>query len=332
VPTTNRDLGELLALEAECTEGVREKAFRRASRRAYTWPVEATSLEDLTELASVGPFLARVMGEWIAAERKGPKPPPIRADFITLAEARRMKLPKMRGDLQMHTTWSDGGSPLAEMALAAGERGYEYIAITDHSHGLRIVNGLDEAALVRQAREIERTNVDGLRILRSIEMNLSPTGEGDLDPVALLQLDLVLGSFHSQLRKKEDQTERYLAAIANPYVHVLGHPRGRIYNYRMGLEADWRRVFAAAAAADKAVEIDCYPDRQDLNVSLLKIAREEGVRISIGTDAHHYPQLEWIDLGIAAAVKAKIPGDRILNLMHVDDLLAWTASLRGRAA
>jgi histidinol phosphatase-like PHP family hydrolase len=246
-----------------------------------------------------------------------------------------MKLPQLRGDLQMHTTWSDGGSPLAEMAEAAAARDYEYIAITDHSAaGLRIVKGLDEAALQRQAKEIEAVNADfdTLRILRSIEMNLSPTGEGDLEPSALAQLDVVLGSFHSQLRKTEDQTERYLAAIANPYVHILGHPRGRIYNYRLGLTADWPRVFAAAAAADKAIEIDSYPDRQDINVALLKLARKEGVRVSIGTDAHHYPQLEWIDLGVAAAMKAKIPLDRIVNLMPVDQLLGWTAALRERAA
>jgi putative hydrolase len=101
-----------------------------------------------------------------------------------------------------------------------------------------------------------------------------------------------------------------------------------IYNFRLGLPADWSRVFAAAAAADKALEIDCYPDRQDLNVELLKLAAKEGVRISIGTDSHWHPQLEWIDLGIAAAMKAKIPKDRILNLMSADELVAW-ASRRG---
>jgi putative hydrolase len=330
VLVTNADIAELLALEAERAEGVKVKAFKRASRRAFTWPVEAATLDDLTELESVGPFLARVIGEWIAdGKRPDEPPPPLRRDFITLAEVRRTKRFDVRGDLQMHSTWSDGGSSIAEMADAAAERGYEYIAMTDHSHGLRIVKGLDEAALDRQGEEIAA--VDKIRVLRSIEMNLTPAGEGDLDPRALAKLDIVLGSFHSQLRKKEDQTERYLAAIANPHVDVLAHPRGRIYNYRLGLTADWSRVFAAAAAADRALEIDSYPDRQDLNVELLKLARKEGVRISIGTDAHWHPQLEWIDLGIAAAVKAKIPRDRILNLMPVDDLLAWTASHRDRA-
>src|SRR5687767_4284206 len=107
-------------------------------------------------------------------------------------------------------------------------------------------------------------------------MNLSPSGTGDMDTSALAQLDLVLGSFHSALRREEDQTERYLAAVRNPHVHVLGHPRGRIYNYRLGLRADWKHVFDEAARLDKAVEIDAYPDRQDLNLDLLKIARHSG--------------------------------------------------------
>src|SRR3954449_10472935 len=134
----------------------------------------------------------------------------------------------------------------------------------------------------------------------------------------------------SASRKKEDQTERYLAALRNPDIQILGHPRGRIYNFRMGLKADWPRVFALAAKLDKAVEIDSYPDRQDLNVALLKIARKEGVRISLGTDAHHADQLEFIELGLAAALKARIPADRIINFMGLTSLHAWVAKLRRR--
>src|SRR5207237_111225 len=111
------------------------------------------------------------------------------------------------------------------------------------------------------------------RVLRSIEANLNPRGEADLDRCALSKLDLVVGSFHSKLREQQDQTERYLAALQNPSVHILGHPRGRIYNHRLGLTADWAGVFACAARLDKAVEIDSYPDRQDLNVELLRLAR-----------------------------------------------------------
>jgi histidinol phosphatase-like PHP family hydrolase len=223
------------------------------------------------------------------------------------------------------------------MATAGKERGYEYIGITDHSKGLKIAGGIDEASLRAQGREIATANKSVLRcsenltVLRSIEMNLNPRGEGDMNPRSLAGLDLVLGSFHSALRVTGDQTGRYVAALRNPHIQILGHPRGRIYNYRLGLSADWARVFAEAAKLDKALEIDCYPDRQDLNVSLLKLARAEGARISLGTDAHHPWQLEFIDLGLGAAMRAKIPFDRIVNFMTIRVLRNWIAAVRERS-
>src|SRR5579872_1718805 len=139
-----------------------------------------------------------------------------------------------------------------------------------------------------------RRDAGGFRILRSVELNLFPIGTGDMDQAALDHLDLVLGCFHSALRRKEDQTERYLAALRNSSIHILGHPRGRIYNFHLGLSADWAKVFALAAKLDKAVEIDCYPDRQDLSLDLLGIARREGCRISLGTDSHGPSQLKFM--------------------------------------
>ena len=120
-------------------------------------------------------------------------------------------------------------------------------------------------------------------------------------------------------------------ALRNPHIQILGHPRGRIYNYRPGLKADWPRVFAEAARLDKAVEIDCYPDRQDLNLSLLKLARREDCRVSLGTDAHHPWQLEFIDLGLAAALKAKIPAQRIINFMSILQLREWVGRVRAQS-
>jgi histidinol phosphatase-like PHP family hydrolase len=232
----------------------------------------------------------------------------------------------------MHTLWSDGSGTVAEMAGAAAERKYEYIAITDHSKGLKIAGGIDERALARQGAEIdswnEGKNGGSLQILKSIELNLSPGGQGDMEPAALARLDFVLGSFHSALRKTDDQTDRYLAALANPEINVLGHPRGRIYNFRLGLKADWSRVFAEAVRRDKAVEIDSYPDRQDLNVGLLKLARKEGARISLGTDAHHPWQLEFIELGLAAALEARISPERIINFLSLSELKAWSGKRR----
>jgi histidinol phosphatase-like PHP family hydrolase len=223
------------------------------------------------------------------------------------------------------------------MADAARQRLYDYIAITDHSKGLKIAGGIDERALRKQSTEIAKLNSSASQlgrkftILRSLELNLNVRGEGDMSSASLSALDLVLGSFHSSLRMIDDQTDRYLAALRNPNIQILGHPRGRIYNYRLGLKADWPRVFAEAARLGKALEIDCYPDRQDLSVDLLKVAREHGVLISLGTDAHHRWQLEFIDLGLAAALRAKIPAQRIVNFMSMRNLKRWIQQLRDRS-
>ncbi|HEY4272094.1 MAG TPA: PHP domain-containing protein [Candidatus Udaeobacter sp.] len=344
---SNTDVAELLAQQAERETGILSRAFRRAARSAFLWPEEMCDLvvqnRPLTELRAIGPFIAKQIQKWIdKPPRRAKTVPAVRQDFISLAEARRLLATrpawqrKLRGDLQMHTRWSDGSGTIAEMAAAAKERSYEFIAITDHSKTLKIAGGIDERALKRQGTEIAKVNVTlskshaDLTVLRSIEMNLNPRGEGDMSSDALLDLDLILGSFHSALRKTEDQTERYLAALRNPQIHILGHPRGRVYNFRIGLKADWPRVFAEATRLDKALEIDCYPDRQDLNVKLLKIARDHGSRISLGTDAHHAWQLEFIDLGLAAALRAKIPADRILNCMPILELKSWFQNVRDR--
>ena len=339
----NEQIAELLALEAAEREGHLRRAYRRASRRAFTWPVEAADMAggggSLTDFAGIGPFLARVIRAWLDDPPWAPDPPEIRRDFLTVPAAERILAAEparraARADLQMHSTWSDGTASVEEMARAGAARGYSHVAVTDHSKTLRIAGGIDEAELEAQGREIAAVNRAlaeegaGLRVLRSVELNLSPHGEGDLEPAALARLDLVLGSFHSALRRTEDQTTRYLAAVRNPHVHVLGHPRGRIYDHRVGLRADWRAVCEEAAALDKALEIDAYPDRQDLNVELLEEARAAGTRISIGTDAHGPSELAFLALGLAAAAAAGIPCERILNYLETEDLLAWAERVR----
>ena len=345
---TNAQIAELLAREAEEREGILVRAFRRAARSAFLWPESAADLiasgRPLTELHGVGPFIAKEIEKWLRnSPAVGRTVPPLRRDFLTLADARKLLRARpdwqtrLRGDLQMHTQWSDGSGTVLEMGEAAYARGYEYIAITDHSKGLKIAGGMNEVQLRKQGVEIKKANRllakagSKTTILSSIEMNLNPRGEGDMDPRALAGLDLVLGSFHSALRTKEDQTARYLAALRNPDIQILGHPRGRIYNYRLGLKADWNRVLAEAAKLDKAVEIDSYPDRQDLNLALLKIARKEKARISLGTDAHHPWQLEFIELGLAAALKAGIPAERMINFFSLPELKAWISTVRARA-
>ena len=348
MPLTNAELAELLARQSETQSGVLVRAFRRAARNALFWPESAATLvaqnRSLLELSAIGPFIEKRVEDWI----ENPQPAlgtisPLRRDFFTLADAKSLlkKKPEweksLRGDLQMHTCWSDGSGTVAAMAAAARERGYEYIAITDHSKGLKIAGGIDERALRQQGCEVAETNRAILReggkltLLRSIEMNLNPRGEGDMNPKSLSNLDLVLGSFHSSLRRIDDQTERYLAALRNPHIHILAHPRGRIYNFRLGLKADWPRVFAEAARLDKALEIDCYPDRQDLNLTLLKLARLAGTRVSLGTDAHHPWQLEFIQLGLAAVLRARVPAERIVNFMSVQQIKRWIARLRERS-
>jgi histidinol phosphatase-like PHP family hydrolase len=341
---SNADIAELLALAAESAKQPMQKALRRASRKALLWPEEASELVEqersLEELPGVGPALSKIIGRWLHDPPDVPKPPEIRSGFLTVLQARSILeansswLNSVKGDLQMHTTWSDGTDTIEEMAKAGAARGYEYVAITDHAKGLKIAGGIDETQLEKQAEEIAQVNdamacaAKPFRVLRSIELNLNPAGNGDMDADALSRLDVVLGCFHSALRKKEDQTERYLAALRNPTLQILGHPRGRIYNFRLGLTCDWRRVFDLAAELDKAVEIDSYPDRQDLSGDLVRLAAKAGCRISIGTDSHGPSQLRFIEFGLASALSAGIKRDRILNFMNAKELLHWVASVR----
>lgn len=341
-PVTNRQLAELFAVAAASEKDQRQRAMRRAARRALMWPEEAWRIvaegRKLTELAGVGPWIARQLQAWLDEPPPVPEAPAIRNGFRSYAECREVVdahpewRKAVRADLQMHTSETDGALPLPEMVEAAGALGYEHIAITDHSKGLVITNGMDEDRLAAQGRAIEALNARAVRprVLRSIEMNISPEGKEDMEREALAKLDLVLGAFHSKLRTKDDQTKRYLAALANPTIQVLAHPRGRIWNFRLGLSADWAAVAACAAELDKALEIDAYPDRQDLNVELLAHVKRAGGRVSIGTDAHNAEELRYLDVGIAAAITAGIPRSRILNCMPAEELIAWARAHPGR--
>jgi histidinol phosphatase-like PHP family hydrolase len=345
---TNAQIAELLARQAEQTCPPAQRALRRASRRAFLWEEEASQLfcsgRSLIELSGVGPYIARLMKDWIAAPPRIPKPPPIRAGFITLPSARAALarqsgwLSGVKGDLQMHTVWSDGSSTVTKMTKAAIERGYEYIAVTDHSKGLKIAGGINEVQLEQQAAEIHSLNASlaakgrKFRVLHSIELNLNPQGVGDMSCESLNKLDIVLGCFHSALRKTEDQTNRYLAALRNPAVHILGHPRGRVYNFRLGLTANWAAIFEEAAELDKAVEIDGYPDRQDLSPDLVHLAAKAGCRVSLGTDSHGASQLRFMAFSAASALLGRLKPERILNFMSAEELIRWVQSLRSRQA
>jgi histidinol phosphatase-like PHP family hydrolase len=343
---TNEQIAELLAIEADEHEGNKQKAARRASRKAYGWPEEAADMaaegRSLKLLTGVGPWVARLIHDWLEDPPEVPEPDPLRADFMSWASAKETLRAhpeyreRLRGDLQMHTTYSDGRVSVKEMALEGVGLGHDYIAITDHTKGLKIAGGMSEEVLATQLAEVDEVNREmekqgsDFRIIKAVEMNIGPDGSGDMEPEALDALDLVLGSFHSKLRLKDDQTERYIANLRNPHVHVLGHPRCRIYNFRLGLWADWRRVFEEAAELDKAVEINSFPDRQDLNVELLELVAKAGCRVSIGTDAHTPAEMHFIEIGCAAAARAGIDPEQIINLMPYEELLGWTDSLRVR--
>ncbi len=342
---SNGDLSELLWRAGDEETAHRRRALHQASRAARFWIEEARDLAEagrsLTELRAVGPWVAARIHGWLDEPPEIPEPDETRRGFLTLAEVRRVldadptweRTP--HADLQVHTTDSDGGLPLPEMAALARLLGRPFIAITDHSKSLKIANGMDEARLEEQIGRIDALNADLIaagdpfRVLHSIEMDVFADGSADMEPEALAPLDIVLGAFHSKLRIREDQTERYLAALRNPSVDVLAHPQARMYGRRTGLRADWSRVFAEAAARGKAVELDATPARQDLSVELARVAMGEGVRwFSIGSDAHASLELEFLPFGLATAALAGIPRERILNYRTVEEVASWGRELR----
>lgn len=339
----NHTIAELLAREADKVSFPAQRALRRASRRALLWEEEAADVvrtgRSLTELNGIGPYIEKLIRGWVDSPPHEIESPALRSGFLTLTEARSILATRpnwsasIKGDLQMHTTWSDGEGSIEEMSVAARARGYEYIAITDHSKGLKIAGGINEEQVDQQGKEIAAVNGScSVTVLRSLEMNLNPQGQGDMSSSCLRKLDLVLGCFHSALRKLTDQTDRYVSALRNPDIQILGHPRGRIYNFRTGLSANWKKVFDVAAELDKAVEIDGYPDRQDLSISLLKIAKKADCRISLGTDSHGPSQLRFMEFSAAAALSAGIRASRILNFLPKAELLNWVDDVRHKSA
>jgi histidinol phosphatase-like PHP family hydrolase len=307
----------------------------------FAWTEEAADLagagRPLTDLEGVGPWVAQIIEEWLEAADRTPADTlpvdPLRRGFLSRAEidaaasGRPDLRAALRGDLQSHSTYTDGRDSVADMAQAAADLGHSYLAVTDHSKTLPIAGGMDEEGFAKQAREIEDVRHDpalrsrGFRLLHGIEMNVTPEGFGDMDTDFLRTLDIVLGTFHSKLRMAEDQTDRYLAAIRSGGMDVFAHPRCRMFGRRLGLTADWSRVFAEAAARDVALEVDCHPARQDLDVASLRLAAEHGAWISVGTDAHSRSELQHIDIGVATIALAGIPTGRILNLLPADELV-----------
>jgi putative hydrolase len=243
--------------------------------------------------------------------------------------------PKLLGDLHTHSDWSDGGSPIAEMASTARRLGHQYMALTDHSPRLTIANGLTSKRLDEQLEvmaELDET-LDDFRLLRGIEVDINEDGSLDQTPDMLAKLDVVVASVHSKLRMDRiGMTRRMLKAVADPATNVLGHCTGRLVEGGRGKrpesQFDAKRVFAACAENDVAVEINSRPERRDPPDNLIAIALDAGCLFSIDSDAHAPGQLDFLDHGAARAQQLGLPLDRIVTTWPVDRLLAWSRAKR----
>jgi histidinol phosphatase-like PHP family hydrolase len=259
----------------------------------------------------------------------------LRRHFLSRAEVIRIlrdpgfsgpRLDEYRGDLQMHSEWSDGKPTLSEIRDACRARGYAYAAVTDHSHGLKAAGGMSMADAADQRRAIDQINATSdsqFRLLQGIEANIAADGQLDLSAEEAALFEIVLAAPHSRLRKADDQTHRLVRAIQSPGVRILAHPRGRITGTRAGIIADWASVFTAAARAAVAVEIDGDPARQDADYTLAEQALEAGCIFALDSDAHTVEQLSYAETALAHSRLAGIPADRIVNCWSLDRLLSW---------
>jgi DNA polymerase (family 10) len=264
-------------------------------------------------------------------------PPELREDRGEIAAAAAGRLPRLVtvedlvGDLQMHSTWSDGKASVETMLAACAERGYEYVALTDHSKALPMVGGLDAARLRLQWAEIRKVQArhPEIRLLRSLEIDILADGSLDLEEEMRSQLDLVVVAVHSRFDlPPTEQTERIVRAVSHPGVHVLAHPTGRRLGVRRAMAFDLDAVLEACAAHGVAVEANASPERLDLPDTALFRARELGVPVAISTDAHSPRGLEVMRYGVEQARRAWLEPRHVLNTWPLADLLAWAA--RGR--
>jgi putative hydrolase len=310
------------------------QAFRRAAGTVRDVPDK--KLQDLAEqgrlkgLPGVGSSTAAVIEQALA----GQVPEylaRLRAEDAPDAGPGAPIRAALRGDLHLHSDWSDGGSPIATMAAHATELGHEYMALTDHSPSLKVASGLSADRLRKQLDVVAQVNEDvaPFRILTGIEVDILEDGTLDQEEDLLAELDVVVASVHSKLRMPaQPMTDRMVAALANPHTDILGHCTGRMVLGRGRPESqfDSQLVFGAAAHFDKAVEINCRPERLDPPMRLLKEVVDAGCKLSIDSDAHAPGQLEWQPYGCARAAEATVPLERIVNTWEREQLLAWTSS------
>jgi DNA polymerase (family 10) len=265
--------------------------------------------------------------------------PELREDRGEIEAAKEDRLPKLvkeseiKGDFHVHSKWSDGTSSIEEMARAAQKRGYQYVAICDHSKSLKIAHGLDESRLIKQIEEIERVNgkLKGFQILKGTEVDILADGKLDLSEKVLGKLDLVAAAVHSGFKQeKEKMTKRIVRALENPRVHILVHPSGRLLGARDPYEVDIDEVMETAKRYGKALEINAYFERLDLDDIRCRKAKEMGIPLAIGTDSHHLDQMWMISLGVAVARRGWLERKDVLNTMSLKEILKWCRQKRGR--
>lgn len=321
-------------LDRDLAPAPKVKAFLRAADI-----VRETPPEQLAELHREGrlqelPGIGDSTGRAIAEAMDGEVP----SYLLRLEESTQIPIGEgagvraaLRGDCHTHSHWSDGGAPIEQMARAAIELGHDYIVMTDHSPRLTIAHGLSPERLAEQLVEIARLNEElaPFRILTGMEVDILEDGTLDLADDLLAQLDVVVASVHSKLSmEREWMTRRMVLAMANPNTDILGHCTGRKLTGRGRPQSNFDAdiVFAACARFDKAVEINCRPERQDPPEELLDVALGWGCKVSIDTDAHAPGQLEWQPYGCDKAARMGVTVEEIVNTWAADELIAWAAS------
>jgi DNA polymerase (family 10) len=257
-------------------------------------------------------------------------PPEIREDIGEIELAKNFKLPELvsssciKGDLHIHSLWSDGTSNILDMANACIKRDYKYMAITDHSSSLKVAGGLSSDEIKEQHRELELIidKLDGFTILKGLEVDILPDGSLDTPEEILKSLDIVIASIHTNFRMGEDEmTERILKAISNPYVNILAHPTGRILLTRDPYKVDIEKIFKVAAEEGVILEINSSPERLDLNESLIREGKRYGLKFAVNTDAHSINHLDNMFYGVITARRGWLETKDIINTYEIDELV-----------
>ncbi|MEK4028595.1 DNA polymerase/3'-5' exonuclease PolX [Pseudobacillus sp. FSL P4-0506] len=284
--------------------------------------VESNETGEITTFETEEAFYHHFQLPWI--------PPEIREDGTEVEQfpgfGRLIHLDDIKGDVHMHTTWSDGAYSLEEMVEACRAKGYEYMAITDHSRFLKVANGLSIERLLKQNEEIRQLNAqyEDIEILSGIEMDILPDGTLDYDDEILSQLDFVIASIHSSFSQPcETIMERLKTALLNPHVDLIAHPTGRLIGRRDGYDVDMERLIQLAKETNTALELNANPHRLDLSAEHLKQAQAAGVKIFINTDAHAIEHLDFMEVGAKAARKGWLRSETVVNTYSKEEFLAF---------